>query len=125
MSAFNLNIMKAIKSFAYAFNGIRQVVRLENNFRIHLLAAAVVTMAGWYVNITNLEWLWLLLFIGLVLVAETFNAAIEKLVDMVSPDKNPKAGLVKDLAAGAVLIAATVAAIGGVIIFWKYFTTIC
>jgi diacylglycerol kinase len=66
------------------------------------------------------DWAILLLVIGMVWTAEIFNSAFERLVDMVSPDFNPKAGIIKDMAAGAVLVSAIVAVIVGVLIFWKY-----
>lgn len=124
MKIFNIDWIKSIRSFTYAINGIRLVFTCENNFRIHLLITAIVVYCGSYFGISTQEWLWLLLFIASVLVAETFNSAIEKLVDMHTLQKNSKAGQVKDLAAGAVLIAAFISSIGGVIIFFKYFMSL-
>ncbi len=121
MSTSKINITKSIRSFAFAINGIKKAIVLENNFRIHLVVTAMVVAAAFYFGITHQEWLWLVLFIALVLVSEMINAAIEKLVDLVCPEINPTAGLVKDLAAGAVLVAALIAVTGGTIIFWKYF----
>jgi diacylglycerol kinase (ATP) len=72
---------------------------------------------GFLLNLSRAEWLWIILAIGLVLAAEIFNTAIEKLTDLVQEEKHPKAGQVKDLAAGAVLVLAITALLIGIIIF--------
>ena len=87
---------------------------------IHCVAIITVTIAGFYFGITRNEWIAIILCFGMVLAAEGFNTAIERLVNLVSPEHNPIAGDVKDIAAGAVLICAIVAAIIGVIIFMPY-----
>jgi len=108
---------RLIKSFGYALSGIAYTTKTQLNFKIHLLAIAVVSLSGWFLKLTTSEWLWIVLAIGLVLVAELVNTAIELLVDLVSPAFNPQAGKVKDIAAGAVLIAAAIAVVIGAIIF--------
>lgn len=110
-------IKERLKSFVYAGKGIYTLLKNEHNAWIHCVAIILVTLAGFYFNITKGEWIAVVLCFGLVLAAEAFNTAIEKLVDLVSPEWNPLAGKVKDLAAGAVLICAIVAAIVGAIIF--------
>lgn len=87
------------------------------NFRIHLVAILMVVLAGWYFHLSPNEWLWIIFTIGLVLVTELLNTAIEILVDLVSPDFNIQAGRVKDVAAGAVVIAAIISVVIGSIIF--------
>lgn len=77
--------------------------------------------AGIVLGITRTEWIMVVMCIGTVIAAELFNTAIEKLVDLVSPERHPVAGQVKDIAAGAVLICAVAAAIIGLIIFIPYF----
>ena len=106
-----------IRSFKYAFNGIWQVIRHEANFRIHLFAALLVILLGLYVNISANEWLVIILTIGGVMTTELINSAIENLVDIVHPEHHKKAGLIKDISAGAVLIMAIVAAVIGFVIF--------
>lgn len=108
---------KRIHSFKYALKGIWIVVSSEINFQIHILAALIVIFLGFYLVLTKIEWILVLLCIALVMVAEVFNTAIEKFVDIISPDFNSKAGKIKDIAAGGVLIAAVFAAIIGFIIF--------
>lgn len=108
---------RLIKSFGYALSGIAYTVKTQLNFRIHLTAVLIVGLAGWYFQLSAHEWLWIILAIGLVLVAELLNTAIELLVDLVSPGFNEKAGRVKDVAAGAVIVAAFIAVLIGTIIF--------
>lgn len=115
-------LRKRIKSFGYAFKGIVSLVKKEHNAWIHCTAIVVVTLCGFHFGITLTEWCIVLLCFGVVLAAEGFNTAIERLVDLVSPDFHPIAGDVKDVAAGAVLICAIVAAIVGGIIFLPYLT---
>ncbi|MBR2456835.1 MAG: diacylglycerol kinase family protein [Bacteroidaceae bacterium] len=113
-------LKKRIKSFGYAFKGIASLLKKEHNAWIHCLAIVVVTSLGFYFHITPTEWCIVLLCFGMVLAAEGFNTAIERLVDLVSPERHPVAGDVKDVAAGAVLICAIAAAIIGCIIFLPY-----
>lgn len=116
------DLKKQIRSFRYAWQGIKCCVGKEQNLSFHLIAAAAVVIAGFYFGITQTEWLMIILCIGMVIAAELFNTAIEKLVDRVSPERNPIAGQVKDIAAGAVLVCAAAAAIIGLIIFIPYLT---
>lgn len=113
-------IKKRIKSFGYAFQGIGNFIRKEPNAWIHCTAVVVVTSLGIYYGISATEWCIVILCFGLVLMAEAFNTAIERLVDLVSPDFHPLAGTIKDVAAGAVLLGAIAAAIVGCIIFIPY-----
>lgn len=113
-------LKKRIKSFGYAFKGIASLIRKEHNAWIHCTAIVLVTIAGFHFGITPTEWCIVVLCFGLVLAAESFNTAIERLVDLVSPDFHPIAGDVKDVAAGAVLICAIASAIVGLIVFIPY-----
>lgn len=114
------NIRKRAKSFVFAFRGIVSFVREEHNAWIHCSAVILVTIGGIYFRITKEEWMAVVLCFGMVLAAEGFNTAIERLVNLVSPEYHPLAGNVKDIAAGAVLICAVAAAIIGSIIFIPY-----
>ena len=107
-----------LNSFIHAFRGIVLLIKHEYNFRIHIIAAAIVTGAGFYFNISKFEWLILIITICIVMLAEAMNTAIEKLSDHVS-DGNYHENIkkVKDVGAGAVLIAAIAAVIVGIIIF--------
>ena len=111
------NIKKFVKSFIYAGRGIYQLVRHEQNVRIHLLATVAVIIAGLLTGLNHYEWLGICVAIGMVWGAEAVNTAIEKLVDMVSPERRPQAGLVKDVAAGGVLMCAIMAIIIALLVF--------
>tara|TARA_A100000171_G_scaffold37858_1_gene36977 strand:+ start:1438 stop:1803 length:366 start_codon:yes stop_codon:yes gene_type:complete len=115
------SVLARLRSFKFAFRGLWQAMQHEHNFRVHLFASLLVVLLGFYFNLSQSEWLWIIAAIAMVLVAELFNSSIEKLVDMVSPEFNPKAGIIKDIAAAAVLITAIAAAIIGVLIFYPYF----
>jgi diacylglycerol kinase (ATP) len=108
---------KLFRSFGYAFKGVAYATQSQLNFRIHLGATAIVAAMGLFFHISCYEWLWVGLCITVVLVTELFNTMIETLVDLVSPDYNEKAGRIKDMSAGAVVIAAAFAFITGLVIF--------
>ena len=108
---------KFIKGFGYALNGIWHAATTQLNFRVHFVAALMAACLGYALHISTNEWLWIILCIAIVLGAELFNTALEFLTDLVSPEYNKKAGLVKDMAAGAVLIIAIGALVIGLIIF--------
>lgn len=116
----SFNIKKRLKSFVYAGKGIRLLIGREHNAWIHCAAIVVVTIAGFYFGITKTEWTAIVLCFGMVLTAEALNTAIEKLVDMVCPERKPLAGEIKDLSAAAVLLSAIAAAIVGAIVFIPY-----
>ncbi|TND08518.1 MAG: diacylglycerol kinase [Bacteroidetes bacterium] len=106
-----------LRSFGYAFKGIAVFMKTQHNAWIHLLAACAAVFLGFWLQISTVEWCVVILCIGLVFAAEAFNTAIEWLTDLVSPGKNEKAGKVKDLAAGAVLLISLASAACGIIIF--------
>ena len=113
---------KQSRSFGYAWKGIRCCIGKEQNLSFHLIATVVTVIAGFLLEITRIDWMIVILCIGVVIAAELFNSAIEKLVDLVSPERHPIAGQVKDIAAGAVLVCAATAAIIGLIVFIPYLT---
>lgn len=113
---------KQLRSFGYAWKGIRCCVGKEQNLSFHLIATVCVVIAGFAFGITCTEWLCIILCIGIVIAAELFNSAIERLVDFVSPQRHPLAGQIKDIAAGAVLVCALTAMVVGLVIFIPYLT---
>ncbi len=115
MEKFSIN--KRLQSFTHAFRGLLYVIRTQHNAWIHLITSALVIIAGFAFNITLTEWLVILLAMGLVLTAEVINTAIEDLLDRFHPEYDRQVGLIKDVGAGGVLIAAIIAAIIGFIIF--------
>lgn len=108
---------KLINSFKYAIEGFVSSFKTERNMKIHVLAMLVVIIGGFIKKISPMEWCILAITISLVLMAELFNTAIETIVDMVSPGKNEKAKLAKDISAAAVLVLAIGAVVVGAIIF--------
>ncbi|MCS6905940.1 MAG: diacylglycerol kinase family protein [Bacteroidia bacterium] len=109
-----------LKSFQYAFEGIKHVFRTQKNFQIHVIATLIVLSLGWNLGINTQEWAIIVLSIGWVWCLEMLNTAIELLVDIISPTYHPLAGKIKDIAAGAVLTSATAAFCIGCIIFLPY-----
>ena len=107
---------KFFRSFYYAFQGIVSSMK-EQNMRIHLFAAIVTIVASIVTGLSILEWCIVIIVVALVIGAEMFNTAIEKVVDLVSPDFHPLAKLAKDIAAGAVLVFACMSVIIGILIF--------
>ena len=118
MQKFSLR--KRLQSFGYAWKGMKRFIGQEHNAWIHLTAATLVVSGGLFFDITRGEWIAVILAIGLVIAAEAINTAIERLVDLVSPQQHPIAGEVKDIAAAAVLICAATAAMVGFIVFAPY-----
>lgn len=106
-----------IRSFGYAFAGLKTLFREEHNAWIHALAAALVITFGFLFRISEGEWIAVAAAVGMVIAAEAFNSAIERLADVVHPEKDSRIKAVKDLSAGAVLACAIAAAAIGVIVF--------
>jgi diacylglycerol kinase (ATP) len=110
-------ISERIKSFGYALEGIVAFFKTQHNAWIHLFAAIVVVVLGFVLKVNSNEWCWLIVAITLVLITEMLNTAIEFLCDFVSPQLHPQIKNIKDIAAGAVLIAAFGAIAIGCVVF--------
>ncbi len=110
------SIRRTIRSFGFAGAGLAYLVRTQPNFRVHLVATGGVVGTAIGVGATAVEIAVLLLAIGLVLVGEAINSALEALVDLASPAYHPLAKVAKDVAAAGVLLAAAVAALIGVLL---------
>lgn len=108
------------KSFIYALQGIWSGIADQRNLKVQLAVTVIVVMAGFYVSITPVEWCIILICIALVISLELVNTAIENLVDLVTLERSPLAGKIKDIAAGAVLTVSVISLIIGLIIFRKY-----
>ena len=113
---------KLINSFKYAIEGFISSFKTERNMKIHILAMIIVVLLGIYLKLSIVEWCVITIIISLVIASELFNTAIETIVDMVSPEKNPKAKLAKDISAAAVLALAIGAMVIGIIIFMPKLT---
>lgn len=109
--------MRVIKSFGWAFNGLKDCIRHEKNFRMQYALAIIVVIAGFFLGLSSFEWAIILLCFAVVLSFEIINSAIEKLCDLVCPDFNLVIKKVKDMSASAVLLSAIITFIIGCIIF--------
>lgn len=107
---------RLLRSFTYAWEGLLHAVQTERNMRIHLVAAVAAVLLGIYGQLTAEQWLWVALAIALVISAECFNTAIERLTDLGGREMHPLAKAAKDTAAAGVLASACFAAAVGILI---------
>lgn len=117
MEAEQFSIKARARSFKYAFEGLRSLFRNDHNIILHLVVTIAVIALSVWIKITTTEALVLVFAIGFVWVAELFNTAIEKIMDLISMQRHPRIKFIKDVSAAAVLIASITAAIAGCIIF--------
>ena len=108
--------IKRLKSVGFAFKGALLLLKTEASIQVQFVIAILVTIAGFYFDISKTEWILQCLAIGLVMSAEGINTAIESLADFIHPEHHKKIGFIKDVSAGAVFIAAIIAIIIGLII---------
>ena len=108
---------KLRQSFANAWTGVVESIQGERNLRIHVSAMVLVVAAGIALSIDSVRWALIFISCGLVLVTELLNTAVERLVDMVTTNHCEEARQVKDMAAGAVLVAAFFAVLTGIAVF--------
>lgn len=112
-----ISFKRLLKSFHFAANGIKHTWKKEQNFRIHILLTIIVFLFAQILKVPLMEQAILAIVIGSVLALELMNTAIENLVDMIVQTFDPRAKIIKDVAAGAVLVYAIIAVIVGIIIF--------
>lgn len=103
--------------FRYAWNGLLEVCRTEKNFRIHVFAAIIVVLTAVWLNVSWVEGAILTLTVTTVMAAEMMNSSIERIMDHLAPERHPLTGIIKDIAAGAVLILSIGAVLIGLMIF--------
>ena len=101
----------------YALNGIKEAFNRERNFRIHLVVAAIVIIASFILRLSATEWMFILLAIYIVLVAELMNSIAERIIDHIKPEIHMNAKIIKDIGAAIVLIAVIFSVIIGLIVF--------
>lgn len=106
-----------IRSVGYALKGAYLLIRTEASIKIQVFIAIVVTAMGFYYEITHTEWILQIFAISMVLGIEGLNTAIEKIADFVQPEFDKKIGFIKDISAGAVMLAAIGATTIGLIIY--------
>ncbi|MDM7992591.1 MAG: diacylglycerol kinase family protein [Candidatus Fermentibacter sp.] len=110
-----------IRSFGYAFRGIRTLVASETNARIHLAATAAVMALGIACRLSSGEWTAVILAVSTVWSAEAMNTAVERLADRTAPERHPLVRAAKDVAAAGVLIASLGALAVGLVVFLPRF----
>lgn len=109
--------------FRFAMHGILHAMRTERNIRFHLASACLVGLFAWWLPISKVELLILLVWVVLVISLELINTALERTVDLVTKDIEPLAKQAKDVAAGSVLVASIGAALTALIIFGPHIFT--
>jgi|TARA_B100000780_G_scaffold140412_1_gene98307 diacylglycerol kinase (ATP) len=97
------------KAIFYSIKGAYLLLKTEHSIQAQSVISILFIVAGFYFDISQLEWMFQILAICLVLTAESLNSAIEKIADFIHPDYNKKIGFIKDIAAGAVFFAAVFA----------------
>ncbi len=102
--------------FRYAFAGLRYGLLKDRSIRLQFILGCITLLFSAFLRISAQDWLWICLAIALVIMAEIFNSCIEKTIDYISLERNPKAGLIKDLAAAGVLVASIFALVVALII---------
>lgn len=104
-------------SFKNAYNGLKYAYYAENHLRSHIVMAFFAIFMAYFLDVSRIEWLIIIASIFFVITLELINTSIEVIIDMIEPNENPLAGLVKDISAGAVLLSAMLALINGLVIF--------
>ena len=100
-----------LRSLKFAFKGAWLLLTTEDSIKVQVFMAVIVTVMGFYFDISNIEWMLQFIAIGMVLVAEALNTAVEKIADFVHPDFHAKIGFIKDIAAGAPTFAGIISLI--------------
>jgi len=110
-----------LKSVSFALKGAIKLITTEHSVMVQFSIGILMTIAGFYFNITQSEWLFQTLAIGLVMSIEGLNTAVEKTADFIHPNYHERIGFIKDIAAGAVFFAALTAIAIGLIIYLPKF----
>jgi diacylglycerol kinase len=112
-----IDFKKLSFSFKFALSGLKDIFREENSFKLELLIGALVAAAAFYLNLSPLEKAAIFIAIFFVLFAELINSVVERIMDVYSPDFNPKVKKIKDICSAIVLLSCIMAGIVGVIVF--------
>ncbi|MBO2545643.1 diacylglycerol kinase family protein [Salegentibacter sp. BDJ18] len=111
---------KRIRGGGYAIKGAWLLLKHEQSIQVQFVLAIIMCIAGYFFDINKTEWMFQFVAIGLVMTAEGLNSGLEAMADFVHPDFHSKIGHIKDIAAGAVFIAAVTAVIIGAFIYFPY-----
>ena len=117
----NSFITGRLKSVTFAFQGALKLITTEHSIMVQFVLGILMTIAGFFFNITTTEWLFQTMAIGLIMSIEGLNTAVEKIADFIHPNYHERIGFIKDIAAGAVFFAALTAIAIGLIIYFPKF----
>lgn len=106
-----------LKSMGFAFKGALKLITTEHSVMVQISIGIIMTIAGFYFQISHTEWMFQILAIGLILSIEGLNTAVEKIADFIHPEFHERIGFIKDIAAGAVFFAAMTAIAIGLMIY--------
>jgi diacylglycerol kinase (ATP) len=106
-----------LKSVSFAVKGAVKLITTEHSIMVQFFLGIIMTIVGFFMQITTTEWLFQTLAIGLVMSVEGINTAVEKIADFIHPNFHERIGFIKDIAAGAVFFAALTAVAIGLIIY--------
>ncbi len=112
---------RVLQKFSFAWDGLKAAYRAEQSFRIQLAVSAAVVLAGFLLGLTQLEWLFVITAIGVVLSLELLNTMIEKTLDFLHPAKHDSVKFIKDVSAAAVFISSLAAVLVGLVVFVHHF----
>lgn len=110
-------ILNRLASFKYAAKGFWILITTEKSIISQVIITVFMTVLGFLMQISTMEWLFQIVAIAMVLIAESLNTAIEKMADFIHKEQHPEIGRIKDISAGAVFFAAIFAVIIGLIIY--------
>lgn len=119
-----IKMKELLQSFKHALRGVRVVFRTEQSFRIQIVVAFIVILAGWFLHLTEFEFIVVLSACAAVLVLELINSIFERIVDAFKPRVSPIVRDIKDIMAGTVLVAVTAAVLVGLVIFVPHLATL-
>jgi undecaprenol kinase/diacylglycerol kinase (ATP) len=125
MNPQKFSLKKRLKSFSYAFSGLKTAFKEEHNARIHLVATVLVVALSLFFDINKYEWIAVIFAIGFVFAMELVNSAIENTMDFISLEKHDTIRKIKDLSAAAVLVSALTAFVIGLMIFLPKICALC
>lgn len=120
MTSNSFQIVGRIRSLKFALTGLWTMLKTQHNAWLHAIGTVLVVLLGLGFGVSSAEWCWLVLAITSVWTAEALNTAFERLADVASPEFHPLVKQAKDVAAGAVLIAATGAGVIGLLVLGPY-----
>lgn len=110
-------LQNRIKSVGFALRGALLLIRTEASIKVQVFIGLLMTAAGFFFEISNVEWILQIFAIAIVIGVEGMNTAVEKVADFIHPEFDHRIGFIKDIAAGAVMIVSIAAVVVGLIIY--------